>query len=65
MTPTRNPASVSNGEIIRASRELAPLLEAARQHLAIFRPRVCSTCHHVFSPSGRVSGRCLDCEVRE
>lgn len=46
---------------IASAVQLAPLLRAARVHLATFRPKVCTICGHVFSPSGRVDGRCLDC----
>lgn len=49
---------------VAAAVHLAPLLRAARAHLATFRPRVCSSCSHVFSPCGRVDGRCLECTPR-
>ena len=47
---------------VSAAAQLAPLLSAARTRLAIFRPKVCSACGHVFSPAGRVSAHCLDCD---
>lgn len=50
---------------VAAAVQLAPLLRQARSYLATFRPRVCSSCGHVFSPSGRVDGRCLDCAPRQ
>lgn len=44
-----------------AAKALAPLLAAARVHLATFRPRVCPICHQVFAPTLRTDRRCLDC----
>ncbi len=49
---------------IASAVHLAPLLRQARVHLATFRPKVCTNCGHVFSPAGRVDGRCLDCAPR-
>lgn len=65
MTPTRDPDTLTNGAIRRAAADLAPLLTAARAHLATFRSRVCADCGTVFSPAGRVSNRCLDCAFAE
>lgn len=41
--------------------QLAPLLRSARTYLSSFHPRVCMSCHCVFSPDTRLDMRCPTC----